>query len=186
LSHFEYVSIATALVSALAVGRLLSGFSPALDESRRYWIHVGWIVALLLVCVAQWWGLWRMREVPWTPVRFLCVLAMPGLLFVQASVLVSDEPSRVESFRVHYFNRRIRFFSVALAQAIVVGLSPWVFGLSPWFAPVPVHSIAVALAGLSVAGLAFERPVVHAILVALALLIAAASFVVASPIAPSA
>jgi hypothetical protein len=110
---------------------------------------------------------------------------MPGLLFVQAAVLVTDEPARVESFRVHYFNRRVRFFSLTLASAAVVGLSAWVFGLVPWLAPAPIHWIAAALGGLSVVGLAFDSPAVHAILVVVALLIIATSFVVAPPIAPA-
>ncbi len=185
MSHFEYVSVAIALLSALAAGRLLSGFSPALDERRMYWVHLGWIVVLLLVCVAQWWGLWRMRDVSWTPIRFLYVLSMPGLLFVQAAVLVGEDPGSVNSFREHFFNCRIRFFSVALVTAANVAFSPWVFGIVPWFELAPVHLGAGPLAALSIAGLRFESVTAHAILVVLGLLLAASSFVIAPPNAPA-
>lgn len=186
MSHFEYVSVAIALLSALAIGRLLSGFSPALDRNRRYWLHLGWVVALILVCVTQWWGLWRMRDVSWTPLRFLWVLSMPGLLYIQAAVLLSDNPAGVESFRIHYFERRVRFFSVALVSAIVTGLSPWIFGHVPWLSPAPVHSIAVALACIATTGLVVKNSAVHAVLVALSLVIAIASFVIAPPFATAA
>ena len=186
MSQFEYVSVAIALVSALAVGRLLAGFSPALAESRRYWLHIAWLVALLFVCVTLWWGLWGVRQISWTPFRFFWVLSMPGLLFVQAAVLLGDEPARVESFRVHYFDHRIPFFSLLLASAVVLGFNPWVFGFVPWLAPAPFHPVAAVLGGLSVAGLAFKSPAVHAILVAIVLLASAASLVVAPPITPAA
>ncbi len=186
MSHFEYVSVAIALVCALAVGRLLAGFPPALAASRRYWLHVAWLVALLFVCVTLWWGLWGVRQISWTPFRFFWVLSMPGLLFVQAAVLLGDEPARVESFRVHYFDHRIPFFSLLLASAVVLGFNPWVFGFVPWLAPAPFHPVAAVLGGLSVAGLAFKSPAVHAILVAIVLLASAASLVVAPPITPAA
>ena len=184
MSHFEYVSVAIALLSALAIGRLLSGFSTALDQSRRYWVHLGWIVVLLLVCVGQWWGLWRMRDVSWTPIRFLFVLSMPGLLFVQAVVLMGEDPGRVDSFCEHFFNRRVRFFSVALVSAIVLAFSPWVFGNVPWLDVARVHVAAAALVALSVAGMGFKSHATHSVLVVLGLLLAAAGFVIAPPDAP--
>ena len=182
MSHFEYVSVAVALVSALAVGRLLSGFSASIDRERRYWIHVGWVVGLLLACVAQWWGLWRMHDVSWDPVRFLWVLAMPGLLLVQATVLVSEEPSRVASYRAHYFQQRTRFFALTLASAVVLGLSAWVFGNVPWLRWAPVHPVALALGGLGAVGLASSKPIVHACLVATALVISVSSFFLVPPV----
>ena len=181
MTHFEYVSVAIALLSALAAGRLLSGISPALDESKRYWIHFGWVAALLLVCVVQWWGLWRMRDVSWTPIRFLWVLSMPGLIYVQAAVLVSEDPGRVGSFREHYSACRVRFFSVSLVSAVVMALSPWVFGNVPWLSLAPVHSIATMFGVLSLVGLRFTGDAVHGTLVVLAVVIAASSFVVAPP-----
>ena len=184
MSHFEYISVAIALLSALVVGRLLSGFSAALDQRRMYWVHFGWIVVLLLVCVGQWWGLWRMRDVSWTPVRFLFVLSMPGLLFVQAAVLVGEDPGGVASFREHFFDRRIRFFAVALVGAIDLAFSPWVFGHVPWLELAPVHAAAAPFAAVSAAGLRFKSHTAHAILVVLGLLLAGSSFVIAPPTGP--
>ena len=177
MSHFEYVSVAIALLSALVAGRLLSGFSAALDQRRMYWVHVGWIVVLLLVCVAQWWAFWRMRDVSWTPIRFLYVLSIPGLLFVQAAVLVGEDPGRVNSFREHFFKSRIRFFSVALVTAVNTAFVPWVFGLVPWLDLAPAHWAAASLAALSVAGLRFRGHTAHAILVVFGFILAASSFV---------
>ncbi len=181
MSHFEYVSVAIALLSALVMGRLLSGFSPALDRNRRYWVHLGWVMVLILVCVGQWWGLWRMRQVSWTPIRFLFVLSMPGLLFVQAAVLMGDDPGRVDSFREHFFNRRVRFFSVALVSAIVLAFSGWVFGLVPWLDASRMHLPAAAVVVLSVAGIGLKSHTSHAVLVVFGLLLAAAGFVITRP-----
>ncbi len=58
MSHFEYVSVALALLYALILGRLLSGLAPALDQSRRYSYHAAWIFALILIALLQRWGYW--------------------------------------------------------------------------------------------------------------------------------
>ena len=87
MSHFEYVSIAVALIYALVIGRLLTGLGPSIEERRRYPIQIAWIVTLFLVCIFSWWQLWTTREVEWTALRFaiseeakeedaLCILLM--------------------------------------------------------------------------------------------------------------
>jgi hypothetical protein len=57
LSPFEYVSVAIALVYAMALGRLVSGISPSLRTDARYLVHLIWIAALILGGTLQWWML---------------------------------------------------------------------------------------------------------------------------------
>ena len=127
-----------------------------------------------------------MRQVSWTPIRFLWALSFPGFLFVLASILVGEDPGSVESFRKRYFDRRVPFFSLVLATAIASAFGPWIFGLLPWLDLAPVHPVAAVVATLSVAGLGFKSHNVHAILVSLGLLLAAAQFVFMPLSAPAA
>jgi hypothetical protein len=175
-----------ALIFALVLGRLLKGLTPCLNAGRRYPVQVAWIFVLLLVCVLQWWALWTAKEVAWTPIRFLWVLAIPGLIYVRASVLTGENPEAVDSFRDHFFKQRVRFFSLGLAQAGLASLTLWVLGLEPWLSVAPIHRIASILATLSIAGLVFESTTAHAIIVSLNLMLAAASFFLLPVIAPPA
>ena len=95
MSHFEYVSVAMALLNALAVGRLLRALAPSFDRKRRYWVHAAWVVALVLVAALQWWSFWTWRHIAWEPIGFLWALSLPGLLVVQTAVLVSESPGSV-------------------------------------------------------------------------------------------
>ncbi len=178
MSHFEYVAVAFALLNALVVGRLLGGVGSVFDRSRRYWVHAAWVVTLVLVAALQWWSFWGSRDVEWTPIRFLWVLSIPGLLFVAAGVLVGEAPGSVASFRHHFFERRVPFFSLSMASAVIIGLGPWILGQVPWFTSSPTHAVAVALMALSLAGLCLRTHTVHTALVGLGLLVAAAAFLV--------
>ena len=120
--------------------------------------------------------MWTAKEVAWTPIRFLWALTMPGLLYVRASVLTGENPEAVDSFRDHFFKQRVRFFSLALAQAGLASLGPWVLGLEPWLSVAPIHRVAAILATLSIAGLVLKSATAHAILVSLTLLLAASSY----------
>ncbi len=162
MSQFEYISIALALIYALVVGRLLTGLTPSLEETRRYSIQVAWIVVFLLACVIQWWGMWRYNaeDVAWTPIGFLVVLSLPSILFVRAGLLLGPNPDSVESFRSHFYERRISFFALGVVEAALAALSPWVVGIAPWFTlnSGGTHQVALVLAVVSVTGLALKNP----------------------------
>ena len=186
MTHFEYVSVAVALISALSVGRLLGALPSALDPRRRYWVHVAWILTLFLVVVLQWWLFWNAKPVAWTPIRFLWALSFPGVHFLQAVVLVGETPSSVASYRDHFFHRRVPFFSLSLAAGVLTAANHWVMGQAPLLTAVPNHRVAALLTALSIASLCSKNPTAHAVLVCLFLLLAASSFFLVPIFAPAA
>ena len=186
MSQFEFVSVAFALIYALAVGRLLTGLAVGLERGRRYPLHAVWVAALLLVCVVQWWTFWRARDVEWSAFRFLWTLTAPSLMYVKAIVLIGLEPLRIESYRDRFFDRRAVFFALLFCDAIALGLGPWVLGLVPWLSAAPAHPGAAGLAVLSITGLVFSSPAVHAGIVGVILLLAAWNLFLLSPLPPAA
>jgi hypothetical protein len=176
MSHFEYVSVATALIYALAVGRLLGGLSGAMHRSRRYWIQLGWVIALLLVCVMSWWIMWSTRDVDWTPLRFLCALALPALIFVRATVLLGASDELPDSYRDHFYNNRRLFFALGMIAAVFIALVPWFLGTTPWLTLGPVHANAASLFVVSAIGFYNKNPRVHAVLVIFSLMSSVYSF----------
>ncbi|MEM7358172.1 MAG: hypothetical protein AAF431_03630 [Pseudomonadota bacterium] len=165
MSLFEYVSVAIALIYALAVGRLLAGLAPSLDKNKRYPIHFAWVLALLLVCALQWWQLWRTREVDWNSIRFFWVLVLPSLIYLRATILLGAEPNEVKSYREHYFAHRVPFFVLGVLSALVIFLTPWLLGIIPWLQFDLLHIAASVLLLISLLGLIFKKPAVHALLV---------------------
>jgi hypothetical protein len=167
--------VAFALVYALAVGRVLAGIMPALAADRRYFVHAGWLVQILLVCVLQWWTLWRTIDVEWTAFRFLWILSVPSLQYVRVAILLGT-PESIDSYREHFYAVRRTYFSVGVLISVHAALGPWVTGMVPWFTPAPIHLGTSVLATIMVVGLASSNEVVHKILLGVALLLAAGLF----------
>ncbi len=176
MSHFEYISVAYALIYALAVGRLLGGLSPAMDASRRYWVHLIWILLLLLVAVAGWWVGWGSAEVMWTPPRFLLGLSLPAIIFLRASVLLGNSNDPPDSYYDHFYETRVRFFSLGVAAAVAIIFVPWVYGSTQWFTWAPIHLDAIGLLVISVIGMYSKNPTVHAAIAVLSLISIATTF----------
>ena len=176
MSHFEYVSVAYALIYALAVGRLLGGLSPAMDASRRYWVHLIWILLLLLVTVMAWWLGWGSSEVIWTPLRFLLGLSLPALIFLRASVLLGNSNDPPDSYYDHFYETRVHFFSLGATVAVVLIFLPWVYGNTQWFTWSPIHLNAIGLLVISVLGMYSRSATVHAAIAVLSLISIATSF----------
>ena len=113
MNLFEHVAVAFSMVLSFGVVRLLDGLRPALVPGRRYWVHALWLVQKLLNHAFYWWGFLSFREgVAWTVASFLWLLLVPSLLFLQATALVTTNPSAVDSWRDHFFGIRSWFFSV--------------------------------------------------------------------------
>ena len=112
MNLFEHVAVAFSMVLSFGVVRLLDGLRPALVPGRRYWVHALWLVQKLLNHAFYWWGFLSFREgVAWTVASFLWLLLVPSLLFLQATALVTTNPSAVDSWRDHFFGIRSWFFS---------------------------------------------------------------------------
>jgi hypothetical protein len=169
LTHFEYVSVAVALTYSMVVGRLLTGLSPAFDARRLYWVQLCWIFQILSIVIFGWWTFWVTREVDWTPFRFVAALALPILQYVRASTIVSDDPASVESFREHFYHRRVRFFSISLATSFVTMSYPWVFGRTPWLTFDSSYLLFVPYVLVNVIGLLTASHRVHAALVVISI-----------------
>ena len=58
MTLFEYISVAISIIIALTIAEGLRGLQSALDESRRYGIHVLWVFIKLANPIVYWWSIW--------------------------------------------------------------------------------------------------------------------------------
>jgi hypothetical protein len=113
VTQFEFISVAVSIVLALSVARLLSAVPHLLAPGRRYWVHALWAVSLLPLHLGFWWAMWAYREVnPWTFRGFGAAMLTPAFLYLTVTVLVSDSPSTVESWRDRFYSRHRVFFAL--------------------------------------------------------------------------
>jgi hypothetical protein len=136
MTLFEYLTAAVSIVLALAVVRLVEGLRPAVDSDGRYWVHWGWVVGKIVSCLIFWWTLWGAREgVAWNFPSFAFVFIGPIILYMQASVLVPQNPASIASWREYFFSIHRSFY---IANALLLAhmlVSPLV--LAGILAPMP-------------------------------------------------
>ena len=166
--EFEFFTVAISIVLALGIGRLLDGIAPALAANSRYWVHVGWIANKLMNHILWWWGMWAGRDVEWNLAWFVWSLVGPAVLYLQASALVTSDPSHVTSWQARFFEIRPWFFvgNIVICVNLIVTRA---FDGNPLIAPVSIG--LVLLAAIAVVGLLTESRRIHAVLVVAALTI---------------
>lgn len=122
MTLFEYLAGGYILMLSFAVVRAISGVPYAVRSAQRYWVHISWLSSALVLCLISFWAFWPYRDVEWNIYRFINALAIPGLLYAYTSLLVPPDPSTVTSWREHFFDVRVPFFStgtVFVATVIV-------------------------------------------------------------------
>ena len=169
MTQFEFVGIGVSLVLGLAVARLLEGARDSFDPTRRYWIHALWVLTKLMNAALVFWGGWVYRDVDsWNFAEFLVLIAVPGIIFLQAHALVTPHPHAVADWRAHFWSVR-RFFFVANVIQIVINFVT-VYSVSDVSFP-SVEAVPLALILLlSVVGAASSNERVHAVVAVLAFL----------------
>lgn len=161
MTHFEYISVALSLVFALVLSRLLGAIPSVFRADRRYWIHTLWVFNMLGLVALSWWATWSARHARLSPVYFVLLLAIPGIMYVRSTVLVTADSSNVISWRSHFYESRMWFFGIGVLGSVNAVAAPLVGG-APWSADVVVVPGIFAV-GLAI-GMASDREWVHGLL----------------------
>jgi hypothetical protein len=160
MTVFEYLAAGYVLMLSFAVLRAMSGVPHALRSSRRYWVHVVWLISALFTCLVSFWAFWPYREVDWTIFRFMNALAIPTLLYGHISLLVPPDPSAVKSWRDYFFEVRIPLFGTAALFMTTVTISNQTsLGVSALH---PTQLGNYAILAMYAFGLGSAKPRVHA------------------------
>ncbi len=167
MSQFEYVSVAVALLYAVAVGRLLTAMPDVFDPERRYGVHAAWCCYLLVFCISMWFAFWNWRQVEFGPLTFLGALTVPALVIVRAELLCGRASREIVDYRAHFYSYSVRvpFFAVGLFSICFLTLSPWVAGFIPWGELTRFHAVMAIFVAIWSLGLITDRPRVHGALV---------------------
>ena len=58
MTQFEYITVFVSIILALAVAEVLAGLGRLIrerDHVRVYWVHVAWMLLVVLTVVQSWW-----------------------------------------------------------------------------------------------------------------------------------
>lgn len=129
MTTFEYVMVMVSVVLALALAQLLRALTEVVTNPRRYWVHVVWMVSLVLLIVQVWWAYWDFNATTtWTFAFYLLLLSFPVAIFISAALLVPATRASDIDWRAHYY-RVHRWTFGTLLVGMVVALTGQVFFL---------------------------------------------------------
>lgn len=172
MTTFEYLAIAYSLIFSATALRLVGGLPHAFRTGRRYSVHAAFVILVLFGTVQNFWAFLGYQVVEWTFARFIGMLAIPGMLYFVASMLIPDDPSLIECWKNHYFQRRAQLFSGITGWGVLTLLNTtFILGMPLAH---PARVVQLGLLSVGVCGLSSARPMVHKILIGVMLILALA------------
>ena len=169
MTLFEYLGVLISVVMGLGVTHLLTGLSKIIrerDTIHVYWVHLLWTFNILLYLMAVWWGMfWWSDLAQWSFLHFLFISLYATTLFLLGSMLFPRFISPDHDFREYFLENRSWFFGIQLA-AWLIDIPETVLKAAAGLRPLPDHYewfIGIMIA-ISLAGLVFKSPKVHAVL----------------------
>jgi hypothetical protein len=169
VTDFEYLAIAYSLLFSASALRLIGGLPHVFSRERRYGVHAAAVVIILSATVQNFWVLLSYRNVEWTFLRFIGLLAVPGTVYFIASTIIPDDPGLIESWEKHYFEKRIQLFSgFAVWGVLSILVTTFVLGL-PLAAP--ARGVQLGMIVMGVCGIISARPMVHKFIIGLAVIL---------------
>jgi hypothetical protein len=126
--EFPFISVMFAVIMGMGVVYILIAIATIVRGYHRtitpYWLHLAWIIFLLLLHFHVWWGLWDFQQITnWNYFTYLFLLSGPVLLFVAVAIIIPDDrQSGNIDLRQFYFKTNSKFF-LTLTFAVIWGLS---------------------------------------------------------------
>jgi len=155
MTIFEYIMVMVSIILALALAQLLRAVAELLTSARRYWVHMVWVISLVLIVVQFWWAYWDFNAVEtWTFDTYLAVLLAPTFIFLQANLLAPTNRGPNWDWKAHFNSVSVWFFGIFVLMTLT-GIVVSVIYLN---APVlhPYRGFQFVLLGLACVGLAVK------------------------------
>ncbi len=157
MDAFSYVSGLTTVVLALGIARLLVGIGRLMErrvQFNLYWVHLMWVANLFLFLSLQWWILFRWQNwTDWNFFLFVFLLASPTVAFLLSVMLFHDSVSEGTDFKLHFYNNRRWFFTLATLLPPLDFIDTYLKGYAHLVAQGAIYPVTLAIVtGLSVVG----------------------------------
>jgi len=127
-SEFPFISVMFAVIMGMGVVYILMAIALIVrglgTRYTLYWLHLAWVIFLLLLHFHVWWGLWDFQQVTsWNYFSYLFFLSGPVLLFWSVAMIIPDDrKSENIKLKEFYYEHSSKFF-IALSLAVIWGMS---------------------------------------------------------------
>jgi len=120
MTTFEYLIAFSSILAGLAVARLLHALPRVFIKEVFYITHAMLFISSLIGCIMLWWYSTSFKVVEeWNATLFLLYISLFIITYLQCDALASATPEKIDSWKIHYFNVRMKFW--------IYNLISWVF-----------------------------------------------------------
>jgi hypothetical protein len=149
MEPFDYISLLTSIVIALGITRILTGVGKMLQlrqSIRPYWVHLIWVLNVLLWLLLNWWILYRWRAYEgWTFFLFLFLLVSPTIAFLLSVLLVPEPLEEEHNLREYYYDNHRWFFTLAALLPLIDAVDTLLKGWDHFVAQGPLYIITLLI-----------------------------------------
>jgi hypothetical protein len=111
---FPHIRIVMGIVLGLGITRLLTGVAGFVQHPQRrqvYWVHLGWVLFMLLSLTHfWWWEFWLYAITDWTYELYFFLVAYAVLLYFLCALLFPDDIDEYGGYGEYFISRRRWFF----------------------------------------------------------------------------
>ena len=120
MTTFEYLIAFSSILAGLAVARLLHALPRVFIKEVFYITHALLFISSLIGCIMLWWYSTSFKVIEeWNAILFLLYISVFIITFLQCDAIASATPEKIDSWKIHYFNVRMKFW--------IYHLFAWVF-----------------------------------------------------------
>jgi hypothetical protein len=150
MSQFEFFMIIVSVLIAIAISEIVGWWGRLIRSNKQAevdYLHLGWTVAILIISVTYWMGIWPYAEYEIVHVGQIWALILPTVCLILLAYAITPGEDYSGEGSAFIFERRRSIF-IAMAAMLTLGiLADWVFiGFVP-----PSATPMILLIGLYVA-----------------------------------
>ena len=159
MTTFEYLAVAYSLLFSITALRLVGALPYVFRRERVYGVHAAVVVLLIFGIVFNFWTFLGYQNIEWTFAKFLSLLAIPATLYFMASMIVPDDPHLIESWKEHYYHRRVHYYSGHVGWMVIAIINTTFILDLPLMHP--MRGVQVAMLVMGLCALSSKREIVH-------------------------
>lgn len=133
---FTHVRIVIGMVVSLSLARLLTGLASFVQhpgKTRVYWVHLGWVLSMLLFLLHFWWWEFRLQALTFLDFGvYLFLIGFACLFFFLCVLLFPVSMEEYSGYEDYFMSRKGWFFGF-LALAYAVDLADTAIKGRPYF-----------------------------------------------------
>ncbi len=129
MSQFEFFMIIVSVLIAIAISELVGWWGRLIRSTEAVNVdpvHLGWTVAILVICVTYWIGIWPYTEYEILHVGQIWALILPTVCLILVAYAITPDVAQSGNGAYVTEKRRSIFFTLAAFLALTI-MADWIY-----------------------------------------------------------